>query len=262
MLQEVELEKLMGTFNDFITNKTCAALGTLLGESVEHKMITLGNGTSIGDNSCLPADTIKMCSVRLNGKGDLHIELLFTTELQHGLKIASKLLGSDVHEIDELGTSALQEVANILTGSFFNALSENTGFKVDLSTPVFKEGDLKNLILEPACDVVNPTNDAIVTDAILSGTNTGTQIHMLIIQHPEHARKLISPDAQKARASEYGASSNTNLLGGENSAIDDLLAEFDSPVNASDSNSKIDALLDDSSDSNSEIDALLKETGG
>jgi len=261
MLQEIELEKLMGTFNNFIADKTCTALETLLGESIEHKMVTLGNGTSIEDHSCLPADTIKMCSVRLNGKGDLHIELLFTTELQHGLKIASKLLGSDVYEIDELGTSALQEVANILTGSFFNALSENTGFKVDLSTPVFKEGDLKNLILEPACDVVNPTNDAIVTDAILSGIATGTQIHMLIIQHPEHARKLISPNAQKAKASDYGTSSNTNLLGGENSAIDDLLAGFDSPVDSSESNSEIDALLDTSSESNSEIDALLQQSG-
>ena len=261
MLQELEIKKLVGTFNDFLSNKTCGALSTLLSEPVEHKLIRLENGCDPSGAICLPSESIKMCSVRLNGKGDLHIELLFTTELKHGLKIASKLLGSDVNEIDEIGTSALQEVANILTGSFFNALSENTGFKVDLSTPVFKEGDWKNLILEPACDVVSPTSDAIVNDAILSGTESGTQIHMLIIQHPEHARKLISPDAKKARASEYGEASNSNLLGGENSAIDDLLAGFDSPVESSESNSEIDALLD-TSDSNSEIDALLQQSGG
>ncbi len=247
VLLDTELEKLTGTFNDYITNKTCAALSTLLSEPVEHKLVTLGNGTNLNENSCLPSGTIKMCSVRLNGKGDLHIELLFTTELAHGIKIASKLLGSEVSEIDEMGTSALQEVSNILTGSFFNALSENTGFKVDLSTPVFKEGDLENLILEPACDVVNPTNDAIITDAILSGKDTGTEIHMLIIQHPEHARKLISPEAQKARKSEYDDASNSNLLGGGNSAIDDLLAGFDSDVTPPESNSEIDALLKGSS---------------
>jgi chemotaxis protein CheC len=261
MLQELEMKKLVGTFNDYISNKTCGALSTLLNEPVEHKLIRIGNGCDESDARCLPSESIKMCSVRLNGKGDLHIELLFTTELKHGLKIASKLLGSDVSEIDEMGTSALQEVANILTGSFFNALSENTGFKVDLSTPVFKEGDWKNLILEPTCDVVSPNSDAIVNDAILSGTETGTQIHMLIIQHPEHARKLISSEAKKARADEYGASSNSNLLGGENSAIDDLLADFDSPVESSESNSEIDALLD-TSESSSEIDALLEQSGG
>jgi len=262
VLQELEIKKLIGTFNDYLTSKTCNALSTLLSEPVEHKLIRIGNGSDASDASCLPSESIKMCSVRLNGKGDLHIELLFTTELKHGLKIASKLLGSDVNEIDEMGTSALQEVANILTGSFFNALSANTGFKVDLSTPVFKEGDWKNLILEPACDVVNPTSDAIVHDAILTGSETRTQIHMLIIQHPEHARKLISSDGKKAQSGEYGASSNSNLLGGENSAIDDLLAGFDSPVESTDSNSEIDALLNSSSDSNSEIDALLQQSGG
>ena len=246
MLQELEIKKLIETFNDYLTSKTCNALSTLLSEPVTHKLIRIGDGCDASEISCLPSESIKMCSVRLNGTGDLHIELLFTTELKHGLKIASKLLGSDVNEIDEMGTSALQEVANILTGSFFNALSANTGFKVDLSTPVFKEGDWKNLILEPACDVINPTSDAIVTDAILTGGETGTKIHMLIIQHPEHARRLISFDAQKAQASEYGTTSNSNLLGEENSAIDDLLADFDSPVEFLDSNSEIDTLLQQS----------------
>lgn len=261
MLQELEIKKLVGTFNDFLTTKTCGALSSLLSEPVEHKLIRIGNSCDISDANCLPSESIKMCSVRLNGKGDLHIELLFTTELKHGLKIASKLIGSDISEIDEMGTSALQEVANILTGSFFNALSENTGFKVDLSTPVFKEGDWKNLLLEPTTDVVSPNSEAIVNDAILTGTDTGTQIHMLIIQHPEHARKLISPEAKKARASEYGESSNSNLLGGENSAIDDLFAGFDSPVESSESNSEIDVLLN-TSESNSEIDTLLRQSGG
>jgi len=248
MLQELEIKKLIGTFNDYLTSKTCNALSTLLSEPVGHKLIRIGNDCNVSDTDCLPSESIKMCSVRLNGKGDLHIELLFTAELKHGLKIASKLLGSDVKEIDEMGTSALQEVANILTGSFFNALSANTGFKIDLSTPVFKEGDWKNLILEPVFDVIQPTSDAIINDAILTGSETGTQIHMLIIQHPENARKLISSDAQKDQSCEYGTVSNSNLLGGENSAIDDLLAGFDSPV--------------ESSDSNSEIDALLQQSGG
>lgn len=245
MLQDLEIEKLTGTFNDYITSKTCGALSSLLSEPVENKMIVLGNGMDLTESDCMPSNSIKMCSVRLNGKGDLHIELLFTTELSHGLKIASKLLGSELNEIDEMGTSALQEVANILTGSFFNALSENTGFKVDLSIPTFKEGTMQDLILEPACDVINPTRDAIVTDAILSGKNTGIEIHMLIIQHPEHARKLILSEKRKSEGNEYENDSNSNLIGTENSEIDDLLAGFDSQVTQTESNSEIDALLKD-----------------
>jgi len=264
LLQDNEIQKLTGTFNDFITKKTCSALSTLLCEPIEHKLTMLENGVNSDENSCLPFNEIKMCSVRLNGKGDLHIELLYTTKLHHGIKIASKLLGTEVHEIDEMGTSALQEVANILTGSFFNALSENTGFRVDLSTPTFKEGKLQDLLLEPVCDITNPTKDTIITDVLLYGKNTGIEIHMLIIQNPEHARKLISREEENSKGIEYENSSNDNLLGNENSAIDALLADFDSEVTPSKGNSEIDSLLNGVSAqndvANSEIDSLLKKS--
>ena len=262
MLLDTEIQKLTGTFNDFITEKTCNALSTLLNEPINHKLILLEDGVHSTEKICLSSDEIKMCSVRLNGKGDLHIELLYTTKLSHAVKIASKLLGTEVYEIDDMGTSALQEVANILTGSFFNALSQNTGFRVDLSTPSFKEGELQDLLLEPACAVMDPSKDAIITDAILQGNMSGVEIHMLIIQHPEHARKLISSEATTSKNMTYDDSSNTNLLGGENSAIDDLLANFDSEVITSPDNSNIESLLNETltkSEETTEIDSLLKE---
>ena len=242
-LQHAEIQKLTKTFNEYITEKTSQALSVLLSEPIDHKLTMLCDGE---ENTCdllIPTDEIKMCAVRLNGKGDIHIELLYTTKLTHAIKIASKLLGSEVTEIDEMGTSALQEVANIMTGSFFNALSENTGFKVDLSTPTFREGELKDLVVAPASDVVSPTSHAIITDSLLWGKETGTEIHMFIIQHPEHARKLILHASENSKKSSYDDSSNTNLIGGENSEIDFLL------------NGLTDA-------GESEIDALLKDTIG
>ncbi|MCH7966032.1 MAG: chemotaxis protein CheC [Thaumarchaeota archaeon] len=265
-LEGTEIQKLTGAFDDFITKKTSNALSILLNEPIEHKLTMFENSVNSTENGCLPTSEIKMCSVRLNCKGDLHIELLYTTKLLDGLRIASKLIGAEVHEIDEMGTSALQEVANILTGSFFNALSENTGFCVNLSTPVFKEGELQDLLLEPLCAVVNPTKDAIITDVCLRGKNTGIEIHMLIIQHPEHARKLISRKEGNSKGIEYEHSSNSSLLGNKNSAIDDLLADFDHEVLSSKGNSEIDSLLNDSSmqndTNNSEIDSLLKKVIG
>ena len=263
-LEDTEIQKLTGTFNAFITEKTSEALSSLLNEPIDHKLTILENGLSTA-SSCLPSDEIKMCSVRLNGKGDIHIELLYTTKLSHGIKIASKLLGTEVHEIDEMGTSALQEVANILTGSFFNALSKNTGFRIDLSTPTFKEGELQDLLTDPVCDIANPTKNVVITDALLSGKNTGVEIHMLIIQHLEHARKLISHNTNNSKDDEYHDSSNNNLLGGESSAIDDLLSNFDSEVTPTEENSEIDVLLagtEKNESENSEIDALLNDVSG
>lgn len=265
-LQDAEVKKLTGSLDDYITKKTCSALSSLLNEPIEHKVTMLENGEKSNENNCIPSNEIKMCSIRLNGKGDIHIELLYTTKLEHGIKIASKLLGSEVHEIDEMGTSALQEVANILTGSFFNALSENTGFRIDLSTPIFKEGELQDLLSEPVCDIVSPTKDAIITDVNLCGKNSGIEIHMIIIQHPEHARKLISREEENSKGIEYKHSSNEDLREDENSAIDALLSDFDSEATPSEGNSEIDSLLNETSTQNdtcnSEIDSLLKTVTG
>ena len=227
-LQNKEIQTLTGTIEEYITDKTCTALSTLLNEPINHKVSIQNNTDNSKKEISLSSDEIKMCSVRLNGKGDLHIELLYTIKLNHAISIASKLLGTKINELDEMGMSALQEVANILTGSFFNALSENTGFRIDLSTPSFKEGKFEELIKEPTNDVNSDLNDVIVTDVNLSGTNTKIELHMTIIQHPDHARKLISFRDNNSKVAKYENSANTNLLGGENSSIDELLAEHNS----------------------------------
>ena len=241
-LKNNEIQKLVTTFEDFITEKTCDALSSLLKEQIQHKLTMLENN-HYNNGVKLTSDEIRMCSVRLNGKGDLHIELLYTVKLSHAVNIASKLLGTKVNEIDEMGTSALQEVANILTGSFFNALSENTGFRVDLSTPTFKEGELQELLTEPAKDVKSQIKDAVITDVSLRGKETKTEIHMIIIQHPEHAKKLISPNKQKSKDNTYENSANTNLLGGENSLIDELIGDLSSDEGTIEENSEIESLI-------------------
>jgi len=271
LLEDTEIQKLIGTINEYVTKKTCGALSTLLDEPIEHKLSIVDNDVRCGEDGCCKPDNIKMCSVRLNGKGDLHIELLYTVKLDHGIQIASKLLGTEVHEIDEMGTSALQEVANILTGSFFNALSENTGFRVDLSTPVFKEGALQDLLSDPVCEIMNPTNDAIITDVTLCGKNSGIEIHMIIIERSEHARKLISGKNGTSEETE-SKTLDDNLIGDDSFAIDTLLADFDSEVlgavspQINSTNSEIDSLLNSTSshvdESISEIDLLLKKAKG
>ena len=154
-LKNYEIQKLAGTIEEFITEKTCSALSTLLNEPISHQISIPENKKLDKTDISFPSNEIKLCSVRLNGKGDLHIELLYTIKLEHAISIASKLLGTKIEELDEMGMSALQEVANILTGSFFNALSENTGYRIDLSTPSFKEGKFYDLIKEPTKDVAN-----------------------------------------------------------------------------------------------------------
>lgn len=178
----------------------------------------------------LAPDEIKVCAVRLNGKGDTHIEILYTMNQKHAKKIAAKLLcQNDICEIDEMGVSAIQEVANIMTGSFFNALSQGTGFRVDLSTPNFASDELHMLIDTSARDVINPSDDAVVADVELTGQNSGTKLHMIIFQNPDNARKLLANQSENSKPggeNQTMRETQSYPIGGSNSELDALLGDI------------------------------------
>lgn len=190
----------------------------------------MNNGINQIKNIKLAPDEIRVCAVRLNGKGDTHIEILYTMNQKHAKKIAAKLLcQNDLCEIDEMGASAIQEVANIMTGSFFNALSQGTGFRVDLSTPNFTNDELHMLIDNSARDVINPTDDAVVADIELVGQNSGTKLHMIIMQNPDNARKLLanhSDTSQSSGANRTMEETQSYPIGGSNSELDALLGDI------------------------------------
>jgi chemotaxis protein CheC len=194
----------------------------------------VSNGVSHMKNIKLEPDEIKMCAVRLNGKGDTHIEILYTIKQKYAKKIAAKLLGQDaVHEIDQMGESAIQEVANIMTGSFFNALASGTGFRVDLSTPNFTKEELHLLVDNLAKDVVNPIEYAVIADVELVGRSSGTKLHMIIMQNPDNARNLLANHFEGStndkKANSYNTIENNtefHHVGGSNSELDALLDDI------------------------------------
>jgi chemotaxis protein CheC len=227
-LSSEESKTLNEIFCHYITSKTSVALSTLLSEPISHNVRILNDGITQIKNIKLTPDEITMCGVRLNGKGDTHIEILYTINQAHAKKIAAKLLcQNDVCEIDEMGASAIQEVANIMTGSFFNALSQGTGFRVDLSTPNFTNDKLHLLIDNSARDVIDATNYAVVVDVELVGKISGTKLHMIIMQNTDNARKLLASHSKKPDENNEAevATKNADIfsIGGSNSEIDSLL---------------------------------------
>lgn len=231
-LNPEETQTLEKIFDQYITSKTSVALSKLLSEQIDHKVKIFNNGPSQIKQIKLEPDEIKMCAVRLNGKGDTHIEILYTIKQKHAKKIAAKLLCQDnVCEIDEMGASAIQEVANIMTGSFFNALSKGTGFRVDLSTPNFTHDELHSLIDTSALDVSNPTDCAVIADVELVGDSSGAKLHMIIMQNSIDARKLLENHSDSSQTDfesvdKISDDAPSYPVGGQNSELDALLGDI------------------------------------
>lgn len=221
-LNREEIDQLTNTFEKYIGSKTSSALSKLFSEPIEHKIRILDNGICDIQKIKLENDEIRMCGVKLNGRGDTHIEICYTMKLKYAKKIASKLLCQEVSELDNLGNSAIQEVANIITGSFFNAISDGTGFRVELSTPDLAHGELTPLVSVCAKEITNQVEYAVIADAELVGTKSGIKIHMIIIQNPDNARKLLSNNGKENRNAHQIGSINSEFDNLEDSTMGDL----------------------------------------
>ena len=231
-LKPNEVENFTKIINEYVALQTSSSLSSLLSEPIDYNVMILDKRFFNPKNIKLSSDEIQMCGVRLRGKGDIHIEICYAIKMKYAKQIAAKLLGQDeVQEIDEMGTSAIQEVANILTGSFFNAMSKDTGFRVDLSTPDYLQSDLESLVKNSALDVIKATDSAIIADAELVGKQSGIRIHMIIAQNSNDARKILSQNGNNN--SDFSSLNDTEsyITGGKNSELDDLLKELEKGTN-------------------------------
>lgn len=78
-------------------------------------------------------------AVYLNVCGDISGSMMFLIETEGAKKLVSKILPPDMMSADEnmndMEFSAMQEVGNIITGAYLNALSELTHLKIMPSPP-------------------------------------------------------------------------------------------------------------------------------
>ena len=231
-LNRQEIEKLTRIINQYIASQTSSALSKLLSEQVKYNVMILDKEFFNINNIKLAPDEIKMCAVKLSGKGDTHIEICYAIKIKYAKMIAAKLLGKEkLEEIDEMGSSAIQEVANIMTGSFFNAMSSGTGFRVTLSVPDYSQGDLVSVVNDSARNVMTMSFSPVIADAELVGEKSGIRIHMLIMQNADNARKLLVNNIEKNKPTEFDSlnnelKSNNKTIGSENSELDSLVDEF------------------------------------
>ena len=192
-LNPIELNVLEGVLDSYITQKTSVALSSLLGESIHHVVKqTHVEISKIGDMNKVVKEIVA-CSVFLYGGGDIRLGILYTIPEPDAKQLAAKLMCIDtIDSLDDISKSAISEVGNIMSGSFFNALSDHTGLKVELSTPDFAMTSISALLEPHASEFVCPTSD-MVTEVEFTGNNSGLRLHMLIIQDYDNARKLMNP---------------------------------------------------------------------
>jgi chemotaxis protein CheC len=111
-------------------------------------------------------------------------------------------------------------------------MSIGTGFRVDLSTPDYIQGDLTSMVNDSAKDVIKASESAIIADTELVGEKSGIRIHMIIVQNSDDARKLLTKNG-KDNSSEFSSivDSRKYSTGSENTELDSLIEELQKEAN-------------------------------
>jgi chemotaxis protein CheC len=188
-----DLERLSAIFNKCISTKTVEALSIILGEQVQHKIgkTTIHDLSELDELTPAFSDTQNMSAVYLKHTGDVNIGVLYYMPEKDGRRFAAKLLGKKrLGSFTKLGKSSLSETGNILSGSFFNALSNEHNCRTSSNAPGFAVDRFKSLLEFPAMDIGIETQSLVTCTAEFYSASD-LKLRMLIILDPVNVKKLL-----------------------------------------------------------------------
>ncbi|MFZ2538364.1 MAG: chemotaxis protein CheC [Oscillospiraceae bacterium] len=135
-----------------------------------------------------------LLGVLLSLSGDVNGMMMFLQEKDFVHMTLNSLLQqsfSDFNEIDEMGYSAMQEVANIMASSYVNAVGIMTGLNIYTSVPSVTVDMLGALLSVPAIYYADISEKIIFIDDSFTCLGNKTSSHILMIPDTKSLYKIM-----------------------------------------------------------------------
>lgn len=126
-------------------------------------------------------------------KGDLTGSMLFVLPINSANRFIRRLIGdpefdfSEPELVDEIGISAMQELGNILSGSYLSALSDFTGLKIVPTVPSLSVDMVGAIVSFGLIEVSQYSDEVIVIDTKIVEENINSKSvdgHFFLIPDP------------------------------------------------------------------------------
>lgn len=132
--------------------------------------------------------------------GDVNGMMMFLLQQEFAHIVLNSLLGesyTDFGSIDDMGTSAIQEVGNIMAASYVGAISTMTGLTINISVPSLCIDMAGSILSVPAIHYANISDKVIfIEDEFSSMAETtspqDTASHVLMIPDVESLQKIMT----------------------------------------------------------------------
>lgn len=135
-----------------------------------------------------------VAGIYLRIQGDLSGSMFFVLPIDSANEFIRRLIGDDTFDfhavpIPDMGISAMQELGNILSGSYLSALSDFTGLKVHPTVPSLSVDMVGAIVSFGLIEVSHYSDEVIVIDTRIEeeGDNGNSSVdgHFFLLPDPE-----------------------------------------------------------------------------
>lgn len=140
------------------------------------------------------AETI-MVGVVLTLSGDMRGMMMFLMPGDVACTMINMVTYTDIKdytEIDEMGFSAISELANIMSGTFIRAITDMTGMYINISPPSFTVDMLGAMLSLPACYFAEVGDLFMYIKNELEISGKKTPVNILMLPDMDSLDKLMS----------------------------------------------------------------------
>lgn len=126
--------------------------------------------------------------------GDVTGMIMFLLHKEFAHMVLNSLVGSEFDgysELDDMDKSTIQEVGNIMAGSYVNAMASLTGLTIDVSIPTMNVDMAGALLSVPAIYYANISDKIIVIEDEFGHDQVGASSHILLIPEVDGLKKIM-----------------------------------------------------------------------
>ena len=144
-MAKLDLNNMEGIYFDVLreignigAGNATTALATMIGTKVDMRVPKVGLMEFKEIGAEMGGEETIMAGIYQQIKGDISGSIMFLLEEKSARVLVSKLMGVESNSsepFDEMEISALQEIGNIITGSYLSSLSTLTNMTIDATVP-------------------------------------------------------------------------------------------------------------------------------
>ena len=135
-----------------------------------------------------------LVGLMLSLEGDVSGMIMFLLKREFAHMVLNTLMGTSLEEdglLDEMGSSAIEEVGNIMAASYINAMSSLTGLNINISVPDLCVDMAGSILSVPAIYYANISDKIIFIEDEFSSTAEQAGSHILLIPEVDSLKKIM-----------------------------------------------------------------------